>query len=65
MVPSRQPDGSAGLASAMLTADLVRLYPKLFHMAEEDSWSSIQRHGLLTAEGMVSVGGSATRSARR
>lgn len=31
----------------MLSTDLVRLYPELFHMADEHSWPSIQRHGLL------------------
>ena len=41
----------------MLTADLLRLYPRLFHMAEDGSWPSIRRHGLLSTSGLVDAWG--------
>jgi hypothetical protein len=37
----------------MRTSELIRLYPELYHMAEDGSWPSIERHGLLSAEGLV------------
>jgi hypothetical protein len=37
----------------MLLTDLVRLYPELFHMADEHSWPSIQRHGLLPTNALL------------
>jgi hypothetical protein len=33
----------------MLPEDLIRRYPTIYHMAEADSWPSIRRHGLLSA----------------
>lgn len=33
----------------MLTDELVRLYPRLYHVAEGGSWPSIERRGLLTS----------------
>jgi hypothetical protein len=37
----------------MLTADLIRLYPRLFHMAADGSWPSIERHGLLSTNALL------------
>ena len=37
----------------MLTADLVRLYPRLFHMAADGGWPSISRHGLLSTNSLL------------
>jgi hypothetical protein len=37
----------------MRTSELIRLYPELYHMAEDGSWPSIERHGLLSAKGLV------------
>lgn len=37
----------------MLTADLVYLYPTLFHTAADGSWSSIREHGLLSTEALL------------
>lgn len=34
----------------MLVEDVIRQYPRIFHMAEADTWSSIRRHGLLSTE---------------
>jgi hypothetical protein len=50
----------------MLTADLTRLYPELYHMAAADSWPSIARHGLLCTRDLVDawqVESPATRAA--
>lgn len=41
----------------MLTADLIRLYPELYHMAEDGSWPSIQRHGLLSTRALADAWG--------
>jgi len=37
----------------MQTADLVRLYPQLWHMADDGSWPNIREHGLLSATRLV------------
>lgn len=37
----------------METSALVSLYPRLFHMAERDSWSSIQAIGLLSTSAVL------------
>lgn len=37
----------------MLTSDLVRLYPLLFHTAVEGSWTSIREHGLLSTAAVL------------
>ena len=37
----------------MLTDDFVRLYPRLFHMAADGSWPSIERHGLLSTSALL------------
>ncbi|WP_136709606.1 hypothetical protein [Agromyces sp. H66] len=37
----------------MRTADLIRLYPQVFHMAADGSWPSIERHGLLSSAALV------------
>jgi hypothetical protein len=39
----------------MLTSDLVTRYPTLFHMAEDGSWPSILRHGLLSTSALLSL----------
>ena len=45
---------------AVNEADLIATYPRLFHMAEDGSWLSIERHGLLSTSvnRPGSVGGS-------
>lgn len=37
----------------MLTRDLVRLYPELYHVAADGSWPAIERHGLLSPAALV------------
>lgn len=37
--------------------ELVRHYPKLFHMAEAGSWPSIRRHGLLSTSALLDLFG--------
>ena len=39
----------------MRTADLVRLYPRLFHMAAPSSWEAIDQHGLLSTEALLDL----------
>lgn len=34
---------------------LVLCYPRLFHMAEKDSWASIRRHGLLSTAAILDL----------
>lgn len=36
-------------------SQLAALYPRLYHMAEADSWASIQQHGLLSTEALVDL----------
>lgn len=43
----------AGYSRPVLTADLVRLYPTLFHTAADGSWPSICEHGLLSTEALL------------
>lgn len=35
--------------------ELANLYPRLYHMAEGDSWPGIQRHGLLCTEALLEL----------
>jgi hypothetical protein len=37
----------------MDTAELIARYPRLYHMAEDGSWPSIQAHGLLSTRAML------------
>ena len=37
----------------MLSKDLIRLYPELYHVAADGAWPSIQRHGLLSTAALV------------
>jgi len=39
----------------VLTSDLVRLYPFLFHTAADGSWPSIREHGLLSTAAMLEL----------
>lgn len=39
----------------VLEADLITLYPRLFHMAEDGSWPSIQKHGLLSTSRLLEL----------
>ena len=39
----------------MKEADLVRIYPRLFHMAEDGSLTSIQAHGLLSTTALLDL----------
>jgi hypothetical protein len=36
-------------------ATLAKLYPRLYHMAEEGSWVSIQKHGLLSTTALLDL----------
>jgi hypothetical protein len=35
--------------------ELIEYYPRLYHMAEDNSWPSITRHGLLSTEQLVDL----------
>jgi hypothetical protein len=35
--------------------ELVARYPRLYHMAEDGSWESIRRHGLLSTKGLLNL----------
>lgn len=35
--------------------ELIMKYPRLYHMAESDSWPSIQRHGLLSTSALLDL----------
>ncbi|MCU1446514.1 hypothetical protein [Cryobacterium sp.] len=37
----------------MLSKDLIRLYPELYHVAADGAWPSIERHGLLSISSLV------------
>lgn len=37
----------------MLSKDLIRLYPELYHVAADGAWPAIERHGLLSTAGLV------------
>ena len=37
------------------TEQLIRRYPKLYHMAESGSWPSIKRHGLLSTTALLDL----------
>ncbi|WP_104127444.1 hypothetical protein [Cryobacterium sp. Y57] len=37
----------------MLSRDLIRLYPELYHVAADGSWPAIERHGLLSPAALV------------
>lgn len=39
----------------MDVADLVRHYPRLYHMAEDDSWPSIRAYGLLSTSALLDL----------
>lgn len=39
----------------MQTDEYIERYPRLFHMAEQGSWSSIQRHGLLSTTALLDL----------
>ena len=39
----------------MLTSELVRLYPFLFHTVADGSWPSIREHGLLSTAAMLEL----------
>jgi hypothetical protein len=42
--------------AAELTAEyLATRWPRLFHMAEADSWASIQQHGLLSTTALLDL----------
>lgn len=36
-------------------ADIVRHYPTLYHMAQQGSWESIKRHGLLSTHALIDL----------
>jgi hypothetical protein len=37
--------------------DLIAIYPRLFHLAEDGSWESIERHGLLSTSALLDLHG--------
>jgi len=37
----------------MITTDIVSKYPKLYHMADNDSWLNIKKHGLLSTSALL------------
>jgi hypothetical protein len=37
----------------VLTKDLIRLYPELYHVAADGAWAGIERHGLLSVAALV------------
>jgi hypothetical protein len=37
----------------VLSKDLIRLYPELYHVAADGAWPSIERHGLLSTAALV------------
>ena len=39
----------------MNRAELIRLYPKVFHMADADAWPGIARHGLLSTRALLEL----------
>lgn len=39
----------------MEAADIIRHYPRLFHMAEAGSWGSVCRHGLLSTRALLDL----------
>lgn len=39
----------------MKSEDLIKTYPLLYHMAEEGTWPSIQKYGLLTTRQLVEL----------
>lgn len=41
----------------MNEAELVAIYPRLWHMAEDGSWTSIQQHGLLSTSALLDLYG--------
>ena len=40
-------------ARIVLSRDLIRLYPELYHVATDGSWPAIERHGLLSPSALV------------
>jgi hypothetical protein len=44
-----------GSADRLSSAEIVRRWPLLFHMAEAESWPSIQRHGLLSTTALLDL----------
>ncbi len=41
----------------MTEEELIRLYPRLWHMAEDKSWPSIRKHGLLSTSSLLDLYG--------
>jgi hypothetical protein len=39
----------------MDSSDLIRGFPRLYHMAHEDAWDGIQRHGLLSTTALLDL----------
>jgi len=37
----------------MITGDIISKYPKLYHMADNDSWLNIKKHGLLSTSALL------------
>ena len=44
---------SRGTLFSVLSKDLIRLYPELYHVAADGAWPSIERHGLLSTAALV------------
>lgn len=41
----------------MKVGELVALYPRLYHMAEDSSWPSIHKYGLLSTSALLTLYG--------
>jgi hypothetical protein len=46
---------SCGKLCLMEVDDLVRYYPRLYHMAEDGAWDSIRRQGLMSTASLVEL----------
>jgi hypothetical protein len=46
---------NSNLGERLTPAVLARRYPRLYHMAEANSWDSIQRHGLLSTTALLDL----------
>jgi hypothetical protein len=40
---------------ALNEADLIKIYPRLWHVAEDGSWPSISRYGLLRTSALLDL----------
>ncbi|HEY5110201.1 MAG TPA: hypothetical protein VII96_11385 [Acidimicrobiales bacterium] len=48
-------DDADGLRHSLTVSEIVERWPTLFHMAEADSWLSVERHGLLSTTALLDL----------